>query len=143
MYKVTCACNKVYVGQTGRRINTRLKEHTADIKYKRDRSAIAQHYNETGHEIFMKDAIPIANISNYRERIIREAIEIRKHPYNINREDGYRLSRIWDGLFHTAVTHPTFDHGQSCLTQLRRGGSSLADASSNQNPEMLGLAEPG
>jgi hypothetical protein len=32
------------------------------------------------------------------DRIIRKAIEIELHPNNINREDGFSLSRLWKPL---------------------------------------------
>ena len=89
------------------------------------------------HEILMKEAKPITNISNYRHRIVREAIEIKKHSNNINREDGYRLSKLWDVLFVKTVTHPTSDQGQSCLSQR---DISLADPTTNHRSGSPGLA---
>ena len=98
VYKIPCSCSKVYIGQTGRRIITRVKEHIRDYKKECLRSAIAEHSVETKHSIEFDQFETIVNISNYRKRYIREAIEISKHPYNMNREDGYRLSNIWTPL---------------------------------------------
>ncbi|XP_023310001.1 uncharacterized protein LOC108904855 [Anoplophora glabripennis] len=32
VYNIPCSCGKVYIGQTGRHINTRLKEHKSHLK---------------------------------------------------------------------------------------------------------------
>ena len=51
VYAVTCtACSKVYIGETGRTLETRGKEHLADIKYRRHKP-VALHFNSEGHSI--------------------------------------------------------------------------------------------
>jgi hypothetical protein len=57
------------------------------------------------------------NISSYHPCIIREAIEISKHPHNFNCEDGYRLSRAWLHLFSPKpLTLPDPQKGWSTTT---------------------------
>jgi hypothetical protein len=53
IYQVSCtSCDLSYIGQTRRNIKTRFKEHMAHFKYNRpEKSSIAQHMIETGHEI--------------------------------------------------------------------------------------------
>jgi hypothetical protein len=51
IYKITCqSCQKVYIGQTGRNLKTRFKEHIRSIRYKKDDSAYAQHILNRGHQ---------------------------------------------------------------------------------------------
>jgi hypothetical protein len=42
IYKLTCqSCHKMYIGQTGRKLTTRYKEHIRNIRFKKDESAFA------------------------------------------------------------------------------------------------------
>jgi len=43
-------CNRVYIGQTGGSINTRLKEHIRYVKYNNPESAYAMHILDNRHE---------------------------------------------------------------------------------------------
>lgn len=51
IYQINCDnCEKIYIGQTKRKIEKRFKEHYAHFKYKRpEKSAIAKHCINTGH----------------------------------------------------------------------------------------------
>ncbi|XP_011862457.1 PREDICTED: uncharacterized protein LOC105559054 [Vollenhovia emeryi] len=52
VYKVPCSCGKAYIGETGRKISTRIKEHQRCTKYGHfSQSALAEHKIETGHAI--------------------------------------------------------------------------------------------
>jgi hypothetical protein len=35
------------------------------------------------------------------DKIFREVLEIESHPNNMNREDGFSLSKSWKPLIHT------------------------------------------
>ena len=41
---------QLYVGETGRTLDTRFKEHLADIKHRRDKP-VANYFKQTGHTI--------------------------------------------------------------------------------------------
>ena len=50
VYKIPCECGKVYIGETGRAMQDRIKEHDRDIRLARtETSAVSEHANETGH----------------------------------------------------------------------------------------------
>ena len=50
VYKIPCECGKVYIGETGRSMGERIKEHDRDTRLTRTQSlAVWEHANETGH----------------------------------------------------------------------------------------------
>ena len=96
VYMIPCECGKAYIGETGRSIKTRVKEHCADIRLNRtQKSALAQHSHGTKHPIRIEDMKVLAHVDNWSLRRIREAIEIVKHPHCLNRDDGLSISRSW------------------------------------------------
>ena len=97
---MSCSCGSVYIGESGRPRDVRLKEHVADIKYGRlDKSATARHVYECGGEMDPMKATTLATDDHCRRRKIREAIEIKQSRTNMNLDEGgLRLSPIWDIL---------------------------------------------
>ena len=50
VYEIPCGgCDKSYVGETGRGVETRLKEHKSDVKFHRTSNAIVLHIDECHH----------------------------------------------------------------------------------------------
>jgi len=50
VYRIPCECGKVYIGETGRPMKDRIKEHDRDIHLARTKtSAISEHAHNTGH----------------------------------------------------------------------------------------------
>lgn len=97
VYKLDCECGLSYIGQTKRSIGTRIKEHIADIKHNRsNKSALCEHIsNKTNHYIHFDRPQILAKENYYIPRLLREAIEIKKHP-NFNRDDGWQVPPAWD-----------------------------------------------
>lgn len=97
VYKIDCDCGLSYIGQTKRSIKTRIREHIADVKHRRNnKSAVCDHIlDNTRHYIRFDKAQILAKENRFHPRMIREAIEIKKHP-NFNREEGWVLPAAWD-----------------------------------------------
>ncbi|XP_068083584.1 uncharacterized protein [Anabrus simplex] len=98
VYRIPCSCGAVYIGTTGRSVNTRLTEHKRNCRLGQyDKSAVAEHALLDGnHEIRYEDTDILATTSHFHARLYREAIEIHKHPDNFNRkEEGLKLSKAW------------------------------------------------
>ena len=55
VYKIDCMnCDKFYIGETGRSLKTRIKEHQNDIKYNKPASGIVEHTHNMGHQFDLK-----------------------------------------------------------------------------------------
>lgn len=107
VYKIDCSCGKRYIGETGRSLKTRLKEHGADIKNERSRtSALAEHSVKTKHHICLENASIIAREEQQQRRKIREALEIIKHPHNLNRDNSLEISSSWLPLIKESRSQP-------------------------------------
>ena len=98
VYRIDCSCGSSYIGQTKRTIAERVKEHITAVKNRQiNKSAIAEHIvdTETNHWIELHEPKILSTDRHYYPRIVREAIEIKKHK-NFNREEGYKLSSAWN-----------------------------------------------
>ena len=78
VYKIPCECGKVYIGETGRAIQDRIKEHDRNIRLARTQtSAVSEHANETGHLPIWKEVKFIDRYPHWYTRRVKEAIHIR------------------------------------------------------------------
>ena len=91
---IPCECGKAYIGETGRSIQTRVKEHCADIRLdKTHKSALVEPSHGTKHPIKIEDMKFLAQVDNWSLRRIREAIEIVKNPNCLNRDADLTISK--------------------------------------------------
>ena len=96
VYKIPCECGKVYIGETGRSMRERIKEHDRDIRLARTQtSAVSEHANETGHAPLWDKVKFIDRDPHWYTRRVKEAIHIRLHPNNINRDSGIEIPEAW------------------------------------------------
>ena len=98
IYKVPCSCGKAYIGETTRRLETRLKEHKdACIKQVTDKSAIAEHAWNSHCPIKWEEASVLDHARNSPDLMIKEAIHIQTTPMDrlINRDKGAEIPGCW------------------------------------------------
>jgi hypothetical protein len=94
VYSIPCEHGKVYIGQTGCLIETRVKEHHRHLcLYYPEKSVVAEHSINLGHWIQLQNTSIWAKKLRWMDQIIREAIVIKLHPDNVNKEDGFSLSQ--------------------------------------------------
>ena len=100
IYKIPCKdCKFCYIGQTGRSLVTRLKEHKNFVKNKQtEKSALSQHSVENHHLINWGGVKIIHMESDYRKRLFMESWYINQYEFVINRNDGARLSSVYREL---------------------------------------------
>jgi hypothetical protein len=68
VYSIPCECGKVYIGQTGQPIETKCKEHTRHLCLNQpEKSAVAEHSTELGHQIKFKDTEVLTKTAGYTD----------------------------------------------------------------------------
>jgi len=79
VYQVNCRdCNYSYVGQTKRKLKTRLKEYMNDLKKPTDScSVISCHRLDKDHEIDWENAKILDSECSYYKRLVAEMIHIK------------------------------------------------------------------
>jgi len=116
IYRIPCKnCHSSYVGETGRKLGLRMKEHRKEVdsftagtqtraSQVRDssvthnhKSAITDHAVEQNHVIDWDRVEVVIRETHRQTRWIKEAFWIRKTPTCMNRDAGsYQLSYTWD-----------------------------------------------
>jgi len=83
----------------------RIKEHDRDIQLARTQtSAVSEHANETGHLPIWKEVKLIDRDPRWYTRRAKEAIHIRLHPNNINRDSGIEIPEAWIRILKKSTT---------------------------------------
>ena len=102
LYQVTCPqCQHLYVGETGRTLATRMKDHTS---HNTQPTAVGDHCREHGHVINKNNVEVLDREEGWFKRKIREAIEIKTLQPTINRGQGFDLPAIYSEILPVSVT---------------------------------------
>jgi len=121
VYKIPCAsCEKCYIGETGRKFGTRLKEHKTEVVSitskpftrgqrasslsEQNKSALTDHASHENHVINWSAATILDTESDNSTRWIKEAVHIRKEGrQSLNRDEGsYTLSHTYSRFLATS-----------------------------------------
>jgi hypothetical protein len=97
VYQIPCQdCEEIYVGETGRSLEIRTKEHKADLRKLKDTSAFTQHVlSNPNHIINFKEAKIIHYEPKYFARKFKEKLYINAEQRPMNLNDGMQISDIW------------------------------------------------
>jgi hypothetical protein len=102
-----CKCQKKYIGDTGRELPVRVKEHqTACVKLQAQKLAIAEHVclniSNNDHEILWSESKVVAKEDHKAVRRFKEAIIINHHNAEdlLNRRDemGTKIHTLWKNM---------------------------------------------
>jgi hypothetical protein len=103
VYEIPCFnCDTKYIGESGRPLRTRLKEHKSYLENsKPEKSAVAEHALTLDHKIDFESSRLIAPINFKSLRLNREALEINSSTHelmNRKNEGGLPVSTIYRPL---------------------------------------------
>jgi len=86
VYKILCnGCNASYVGQTKRKVKTRINEHIKNIKVEESKhSVITKHILEFNHTFDWQNVKIMDVETNYYKRLISEMIYIKTQDNGLN-----------------------------------------------------------
>ncbi|KAJ8912833.1 hypothetical protein NQ315_014416 [Exocentrus adspersus] len=101
IYKIPCQCGKHYIGETSRPLDVRVKEHKNYVRdYQVDRSHLAKHVWDNGHQINWKQASIIQKEPNFGKRKLKESACIKlngngwvpfRHVSEVTHEDVWKV----------------------------------------------------
>ncbi|XP_062704716.1 uncharacterized protein LOC134287025 isoform X2 [Aedes albopictus] len=122
VYAVPCGTEdgKVYVGQTGRMLKTRINEHQNNIRKKESKTGLTQHHLDEGHNFDFANTEILERIDNQASRTIAEAFHIKllgdDKIVNMQRECG-GIDSAYNGLVGKIRTLSTHTSRPNRVTQ--------------------------
>ncbi|KYN08181.1 hypothetical protein ALC62_00836 [Cyphomyrmex costatus] len=109
VYKISCDdCEASYVGQTKKKLCTRINEHISDInKRTGSPSVITDHCINYDHNINWNDIKILDSEPSYNKRLVSEMIHIKRQKQGINKQnDTDSLSDTYSNNY--TITFPFF-----------------------------------
>ena len=96
VYELPCGkCEQVYIGETGRNLKERLKEHQYAVKKENPKNGIAAHACQQHHEVNWDEAKVRCREQHYWKRKVLEAIHIWQQPNTSNLDCGLQINPVW------------------------------------------------
>ena len=119
VYKIDCKdCDLAYIGETGRNLETRVKEHRYAFQTCNLNNAMFKHASENNHSINWDNCQLLYKCNNFKKRRIIESVCIQKFDnFNLN-EGNFKLDPVIRSLVLTSLT-PLGNSGQR---EVDRGG---------------------
>ena len=100
VYGLDCeSCPSIYVGESGRQVKDRMKEHQSDILKKKPVSKIYCHTAETGHSFDFENVRILDSCSNVRVRRQLESAHTYLQSNSINRAIEF------NSIYHPAINN--------------------------------------
>ncbi len=80
VYEIPCTdCEKVYIGQTGNSLDTRLQQHRAAcVHHQPEKSALAEHSLNASHRVDWSGARVLSREQQWRRRLLLESIHTKR-----------------------------------------------------------------
>jgi hypothetical protein len=74
----------------------KCKEHMRHIcPAQPEKSALVEHIFQIGHNIYFGSIYILHKATGYMDHVTKEAIEIKLHPSNFNKDSGFIISQSW------------------------------------------------
>ena len=121
-YRTVIVLIEKYVGETGRTLATRTKDHTS---HNIQPTAVGDHCREHGHVISKNNVEMLASEEGWFKRKVREAIEIKTPQPTINRDQGFDLPAIYSEILPVTCDRSRQTSGHPALTIGAVASSSL------------------
>src|SRR5436190_52460 len=87
VYKINCRdCDASYVGQTGRKLSTRLAEHRNHINRNTSQSSVITDHRLSNHEFDWDEVVVLDNEKVLGKRLISEMIFIHRQSNSLNKQ---------------------------------------------------------